>query len=30
MDDSLSAAVKEAFVRLHAERLIYRDNRLVT
>ncbi|PRW56769.1 valine--tRNA ligase isoform A [Chlorella sorokiniana] len=29
MDDNLSAAVKEAFVRLHAEGLIYRDNRLV-
>ena len=29
MDENLSAAVKEAFVRLHAEGLIYRDNRLV-
>lgn len=29
MDDNLSRAVKEAFVRLHAEGLIYRDNRLV-
>lgn len=29
MDDNLSAAVKEAFVRLHGEGLIYRDNRLV-
>ena len=29
MDDMLSAAVKEAFLRLHAEGLIYRDNRLV-
>ena len=29
MDDNLSTAVKEAFVRFHAEGLIYRDNRLV-
>lgn len=29
MDEKRSAAVKEAFVRLHAEGLIYRDNRLV-
>ena len=29
MDDNLSAAVKEAFVRLHTGGLIYRDNRLV-
>jgi valyl-tRNA synthetase len=29
MDDGLSAAVKETFVRLHAEGLIYRDRRLV-
>ncbi|KAL4444290.1 hypothetical protein ABPG75_012027 [Micractinium tetrahymenae] len=29
MDDNLSAAVKEAFVRLHEQGLIYRDNRLV-
>jgi len=29
MDDKRSAAVKEAFVRLHKEGLIYRDNRLV-
>ena len=29
MDENLSAAVKEAFVRLHGEGLIYRDNRLV-
>jgi hypothetical protein len=29
MDDNLSVAVREAFVRLHAEGLIYRDNRLV-
>lgn len=29
MDDNLSIAVKEAFVRLHADGLIYRDNRLV-
>lgn len=29
MDDNLSAAVKEAFLRLHASGLIYRDNRLV-
>ncbi|EIE18923.1 putative valyl tRNA synthetase [Coccomyxa subellipsoidea C-169] len=29
MDDKLSAAVLEAFLRLHKEGLIYRDNRLV-
>ena len=29
MDAQLSAAVKEAFLRLHASGLIYRDNRLV-
>jgi valyl-tRNA synthetase len=29
MDDGLSAAVKETFVRLHSEGLIYRDRRLV-
>jgi valyl-tRNA synthetase len=29
MDDNLSAAVLEAFVRLHRDGLIYRDNRLV-
>ena len=29
MDDMLSKAVKEAFVRMHAEGLVYRDNRLV-
>ncbi|CAG9465555.1 unnamed protein product [Pedinophyceae sp. YPF-701] len=29
MDANLSAAVQEAFVRLHADGLIYRDNRLV-
>ncbi len=29
MDDGLSAAVKETFVRLHGEGLIYRDRRLV-
>ncbi|KAK9820072.1 hypothetical protein WJX72_005790 [[Myrmecia] bisecta] len=29
MDDKLTAAVKEAFLRLHAEGLIYRENRLV-
>lgn len=29
MDDNLSVAVKEAFVRLHSEGLVYRDNRLV-
>ena len=29
MDANLSAAVKEAFVRLHGEGLIYRENRLV-
>lgn len=29
MDANLSAAVLEAFVRLHAEGLIYRENRLV-
>ena len=29
MDANLSAAVREAFVRLHAEGLIYRENRLV-
>jgi valyl-tRNA synthetase len=29
MDDGLSAAVKETFVRLYAEGLIYRDRRLV-
>ena len=29
MDDMLSRAVKEAFVRLHGQQLIYRDNRLV-
>jgi valyl-tRNA synthetase len=29
MDDNLSAAVVEAFVRLHKEGLVYRDNRLV-
>ena len=29
MDSNLSAAVQEAFLRLHAEGLIYRDHRLV-
>ena len=29
MDEKLSAAVLEAFLRLHAKGLIYRDNRLV-
>ena len=29
MDDGLSVAVREVFVRLHQEGLIYRDNRLV-
>jgi valyl-tRNA synthetase len=29
MDDGLSAAVKETFVKLHGEGLIYRDRRLV-
>ena len=29
MDDKLCRAVVEAFVRLHDEKLIYRDNRLV-
>ena len=29
MDEKLSKAVKEAFVRMHDEGLIYRDNRLV-
>ena len=29
MDEKLSAAVLEAFLRLHSEGLIYRDNRLV-
>lgn len=29
MDDNLVAAVQEAFVRLHQEGLIYRENRLV-
>ena len=29
MDDGLSAAVKETFVKLHSEGLIYRDRRLV-
>ena len=29
MDANLSAAVLEAFVRLHADGLIYRENRLV-
>lgn len=29
MDDNLSAAVTEAFLRLHKSGLIYRDNRLV-
>ena len=29
MDENLSAAVVEAFVRLHGEGLVYRDNRLV-
>lgn len=29
MNEQLSAAVLEAFVRLHREGLIYRDNRLV-
>ena len=29
MDDMLSKAVKEAFVRMHADGLVYRDNRLV-
>lgn len=29
MDSNLSTAVKEAFVRLHDEGLVYRDNRLV-
>jgi valyl-tRNA synthetase len=29
MDDKLSVAVREAFVRLHEQGLIYRDNRLV-
>ena len=29
MDDGLSAAVKETFVKLHSQGLIYRDRRLV-
>ena len=29
MDEMLSKAVKEAFVRMHKDGLIYRDNRLV-
>ena len=29
MDENLSAAVTEAFLRLHKSGLIYRDNRLV-
>ena len=29
MDDMLSKAVREAFVRLHRDKLVYRDNRLV-
>jgi valyl-tRNA synthetase len=29
MDDKLSAAVLEAFLRMHDKGLIYRDNRLV-
>jgi valyl-tRNA synthetase len=29
MDEKLSAAVLEAFLRLHQQGLIYRDNRLV-
>lgn len=29
MDDNLSAAVLEAFVRMHEQGIIYRDNRLV-
>ena len=29
MDEKLSAAVLEAFLRLHEQGLIYRDNRLV-
>jgi valyl-tRNA synthetase len=29
LDEPRSAAVREAFVRLHAEGLVYRDNRLV-
>ena len=29
MDGPRSAAVKEAFLRLHAQGLVYRDNRLV-
>jgi len=29
MDDNLSIAVNEAFVRLHEQKLIYRANRLV-
>ena len=29
MDENLVAAVQEAFVRLHREGLIYRENRLV-
>ena len=29
LDEPRSAAVLEAFVRLHAEGLVYRDNRLV-
>jgi valyl-tRNA synthetase len=29
MDDMLSKAVKEAFVRMYADGLVYRDNRLV-
>lgn len=29
MDEQLSAAVKEAFLRMHADGLIYRDVRLV-
>ncbi len=29
MDDKLSAAVLEAFLQLHKQGLIYRDNRLV-
>tara|TARA_B110000503_G_C6761310_1_gene255549 strand:- start:250 stop:459 length:210 start_codon:yes stop_codon:yes gene_type:complete len=29
MDNNLTTAVKEAFVRLHEKKLIYRSNRLV-
>ena len=29
MDEKLSKAVKEAFVKMHEDGLIYRDNRLV-